>query len=165
MEWNPLFCIKWTREEMGNIAVRKSWKQKTKAWLLFQLREFSSISKTKMNYNSEPMVNIRICMLKILLLHRKSKREKITESLFFNSPTAVVEFFHLRETFEHLIASLLNGETKCKRKKSGSKSLFWLLLAITLYSFDVYDARRKNWIRCCSNSNLRHWSNADRRSE
>lgn len=106
----------------GEYSSQKILKTEDKSMITFSIeREFSSISKTKMNYNSEPMVNIRICMLKILLLHRKSKRETITESLFFNSPTAVVEFFHLRENFEHLIASLLNGETKCKRKKKRLK--------------------------------------------
>ena len=40
-----------------------------------------------------------------------------------------------------------------------------LLLAITQYSIDIHDARRKNWISCCPYCNFHHGSNIDRGSE
>lgn len=39
------------------------------------------------------------------------------------------------------------------------------LLAVLLYTIDVYDPWREDRISCCSNSNICHWSNIDWRSE
>jgi hypothetical protein len=67
---------------------------------------------------------------------------------------------HIHERTLYLV-----GKYERERERERSTNLCCPLLAIPLYSGNVYDAWRENWISCCPYCNFCHSSNIDRGGE